>query len=132
MAGSIYAGFKGKLRAGVIRVPGAVIGQDGKGRPERAAPALVAFEGFEDAYSDTTRAQAGIPQSSVRLNIFSASIAAPGIKPTTDQLCRLDFPAIPGRAAFSRWYKLRTRLDTDPAGALWQCEAVVVEAPDGD
>lgn len=129
MAGSIYAGFKGKLRKGVIRVPGAVTGKDAKNRPERDPPALVPFEGFEDDYSDFTRAQAGIPKTSVRLNIFGASIATPGIKPTTDQLCRLDFPAANGQAAYVRWYKLRTRINIDPAGALWQCEAEVVEAP---
>lgn len=129
MAGSIYAGFKGKLRRGVIQLPGAVVAKDGKGRPERDPPALIPMEGFEDAYSDFTKAQAGIPKSSVRLNIFGASIAQPGVKPTTDQLCRLDYPAANGQAAYSRWYKLRTRIDIDPAGALWECEAEVVGPP---
>lgn len=124
MAGSIYAGFKGQLRSGVIRRLGAAAGLDGHGRPQDRPPALHRFEGFIDDYSAFTRAQAGIPATSMRLNIFGASLPV-GIIPSKDDLARVDEPAGP------RWVKLLARVDVDPAGALYQCEAQAAVAPDG-
>jgi len=128
MAGSIYAGFKGKLRTGVIRRMGAGTGLDGHGRPQDATPAFHTMEGFEDNYSAFRRASEGIPLTSVRLNIFGASITPP-IEPSVDMMVRLDYPATNGQAAYSQWYKLKERRDTDPAKALWQCEAQKMKAP---
>lgn len=125
MAGSIYAGFKGKLHPGVIRRLGAGTGLDGHGRPENPAPVIHKCEGFEDDYSAFRRAQDGIPRDSCRINIFAASIE-PALEPTKDMLVRLD------SARGSQWYKLRERIETDPAHALWQCEAQKAVAPDGD
>jgi hypothetical protein len=134
MAGSIYAGFKGKLRAGVIRRMGAGTGLDGHGRPQNAAPIFHKMEGFDDDYSAFRRANEGIALTSLRINIFGASIDPPlPDKPTKDMLVRLDYPAANGQAAYSRWFKLKERIETDPARALWQCEAQDAKAPnDGD
>lgn len=127
MAGSIYAGFKGKLRKGVIRRLAGGGGLDGHGRPQGQAPTLHAVEGFQDDYSDFTRANAGIPANAVRVNLFAASIK-PTLTPTKDMLVRLDFPAANGVPAHAQWFKL-LGADTDPATALWVCPAFKVEAP---
>lgn len=127
MPGSIYAGFKGKLRTGVIRRLAGGNGTDSHGRPQGQAPTLHKLEGFQDDYSDFTRANSGIPANAVRLNIFSASIK-PTLAPTKDMLVRLDYPAANGLPARSQWFKL-LGADTDPATALWVCPAFKVEAP---
>ena len=131
MAGSIYSGFKGKLRKGLIRRLGAASGLDGHGRPEGAAPILHSCEGFEDDYSAYRRATEGIPRTSTRINIFGASIK-PAIEPSMDMLVRLDYPAANGIPAHSKWFKLLERIERDPAKALWQCEAQAAVPPDGD
>jgi hypothetical protein len=123
MAGQIYAGFKGKLYSGVIRRMEGGAGNDPHGRPLGRAPAFYRCEGFRDDYSDRQRADAGIPQTSVRINIFGASID-PATKPRLDDLVRLDPPGGP------EWYKLKARIGTDPAKALWQCEAQAAPAPE--
>jgi hypothetical protein len=132
MAGSIYAGFKGKLRTGVIRRLGAAAGLDGHGRPSGAAPILHSIEGFEDDYSAFRRAQEGIPRTSLKLCIFAASIdpVLPGGAPSKDMMARLDYPAAGGQPARSVWYRLKDRIDTDPARALWECEAQEAKDPD--
>ncbi len=127
MAASIYAGFKDKLRSGLIRRLGEGTGLDGHGRPIDPVPIDIAFQGFVDDYSPFTRAQAGIPETSLRLNIFGASLG--GQRPMIGDLARVDFPAANGQPARSEWYKLQERLVTDPAAALWQCEAQAVKAP---
>lgn len=129
MAGSIYAGFKGQLRTGVIRRLAGGTGLDGHGRPQGSAPAFHTIEGFDDDYSAFRRANEGIPQDSLRVNIFGASITPP-IKPGLDMMVRLDYPAANGAPAYSRWFKLKERIETDPAKALWQCEAQEAKAPD--
>lgn len=116
MAAQLYEGFRGKLHSGAIRRMAGGSALDAKGRPIGQAPVLIPCEGFEDDYSALTRAQAGIPLTSVRVNIFGASIGD-GLPPRMDELVRLDPPSGP------RWYKLKERIATDPAGALWQCEA---------
>lgn len=129
MAGSIYAGFKGKLRSGVIRRLAGGDGLDGHGRPQGQAPTLHKLEGFQDDYSDFTRANSGIPANAVRVNIFAASIQ-PALNPSKDMLVRLDYPAASGAPARSQWFKL-LGADTDPATALWVCPAFKVEPPHG-
>lgn len=130
MAGSIYAGFKGQIRTGVIRRLGAASGLDGHGRPQGSAPIFHTIEGFDDNYSAFRRASEGIPLTSVRINIFGASIK-PSVQPGKDMMVRLDYPAANGQAAYSRWFKLKERVETDPAKALWMCEAQESKAPDG-
>ena len=128
MAGAIYAGFKGKLRRGVIRRLGPGTGLDGHGRPQEPVPTLSPLEGFVDEYSNFTRAQANIPQSDRRVNIFGASLPA-GYVPRKDDMVRLDYPAANGAPARSEWYQLRERIETDPAKALWQCQSYETGAP---
>lgn len=128
MAGSIYAGFKGKLRSGALRRLSGGTGQDGHGRPIAADPTLYPCEGFVDGYSEHTRATAGIPLTDVRVNIFGASLP-PGFVPRKDDMVRVDYPAANGRAAYSQWHQLRERVEADPANALFSCQAFEVGAP---
>lgn len=130
MAGSIYAGFKGQLRTGVIRRLAGGGGTDSHGRPQGTVPTFHTIEGFDDDFSAFRRAQEGIPRESLRVNIFGASIKPP-IEPTVDMMVRLDYPATGGAPAYSRWFKLKERIDTDPAKALWSCEAQEARDPDG-
>jgi hypothetical protein len=119
---SIYAGFRGKLLKGVIRQAAASGSLDGHGDPTAITAPLTPCEGFTDGYSAFTRAQAGIPSSDVRVNIFAASM--PGITPAEGNQVRLD-----RRGAGSTWYQLRGLIEIDPANVLWNCQAFVMKAP---
>lgn len=116
----IFAGFKGQLHSGVIRRYQASTGLDSYGRPIGSMLLQTKIEGFVDDYSALTRAQAGIPSTDMRVNIFGASLP---FAPQIDDFVRID------QNSGSRWYRLRTRIDTDPAEALWQCQAQACEAP---
>jgi hypothetical protein len=124
LARAIYAGFKGRLLVGrLLRIaPAPSAGLDALG--DLQSPGLVAYrlEGFTDQYSDFSRATAGIPDTDVKVCIFGASLPA-GIRPLKDD-----------RVAFTRkgvesWYQLR-RDATDPAEALWECQAYAIEPPE--
>lgn len=122
MPAAIFAGFKGKLRGGIIRALSEGTGIDAHGRPTGAVPTDHPIEGFSDQYSAFTRAAAGIPDTDLKVCIFAASLP-PGFVPQKDMIARLDPPAGPV------WYKLRGA-DTDPATALWICPAFEIKAPD--
>jgi hypothetical protein len=127
MAGSIYAGFKGQLRKGVI-VRNVSGGLDSHGRPNGAILIGAPVEGFPDDYSEFFRAQAGIPATDLKVNLFAASIA--GLRPQKDDRVRFDFPATASQPAYSQWYQLRAAA-TDPATVLWVCRGyAVARAPD--
>lgn len=128
MPAQLDAGFKGKLRTGVIRRMVGGTGTDSHGRPNGATPVLHTFRGFIDNYSTFRRAQEGIPLESMKCCIFSASIKPP-IRPTKDMMVRIDYPAAKGLPARSQWYKLKERFDTDPAEALYEIEAQEAKAP---
>ena len=122
LAKAIYAGFKGKLLKGVLRKMVAPVsgGQDRYGDPIGAEPALLDIEGFDEAYSAMFRAQAGIPDSDVKVNIFAQSI--PGVTPSKDDTVKLV------RAGVATWYQIR-RVDRDPATALWTCQSFEIPEP---
>src|ERR1044072_2481398 len=101
LAKAIYAGFKGKLLKGVLRKMVAPVsgGLDAHGDPIGAEPALLNIEGFDEAYSAMFRAQAGIPDSDVKVNIFAQSI--PGVTPSKDDTVKLV------RAGVATWDQIR-------------------------
>jgi hypothetical protein len=123
LAQAIYDGFKGRLLRGVIRqFQSSESGSlDEYGDPIDLAPVDTAIEGFVEDYDAMYLARAGLPENSIKVNIFAKS--APSITPTRDDLVRFD------RAGVSTWYQLR-RVQTDPALAMWTCpDAFEIEDP---
>lgn len=119
LAKAVYAGFKGRLLKGQIRQKTYAMsgGLDQYGDPLAADDVtLTACQGFVENYSDHYRANAGIPAEDVKVNIFAQSI--PGITPRKDD--HATFGGI--------WYCFRN-VETDPATALWSCQAYVVPEP---
>jgi hypothetical protein len=121
---SIYAAFRGKLLKGVLRrlVTPAGGALDGDGDPEAATTQLIKLEGFTEAYSRFSRAQAGIPDTDLKLNIFAGSMR--GVRPAIGNQARLD-----RRGGASTWYQIKGPVDIDPAGVLWVCQSFEIEAP---
>jgi hypothetical protein len=122
LASAIYAGFKGKLLIGSFRqatVPasGAL---DSYGDPIDAGYVDTPCQGFADEYSAFYRAQAGIPDDSVKVCIFAKSM--PGITPAKDDKVKLT------QAGVATWYQVRS-VATDPATALWTLESFTIPEP---
>lgn len=124
IAKAIYAGFKGRLLKGrLLRLSVAESGGlDDLGDAAASSPEFFRLEGFTDRYSDFYRSSAGIPDTDLKVCIFAASLPA-GIRPTKDD-----------RVAFTRkgvesWFQLRKDA-TDPAEALWECQAYAIPAPE--
>lgn len=119
---AIYAGFKDKLLTGIIRQysepdSGAL---DEYGDPIDLAATDTDIQGFVDEYDDRYRAQAGIPEADVLVNIFGGSATA--ITPAKDDVVRFT------RNSVATWYQLR-RVKLDPAGVLFTCQAFVIPEP---
>lgn len=120
LASSIYAGFKDKLLTGEVRRKAAATsgGLDAHGDPIDLDDETWDVQGFIDNYSRLTRAQAGIPTSTLKVCVFAQS--APDWVPRKDDLVRLG----------TRWTRLAGGpLDIDPAGALWTLDGEEIEAP---
>lgn len=117
----IYAAFRGKLLKGVIRRANPTVATDALGDAVPAGFTSTPCQGFTDNYSDQFKAAAGIPQASLKVMIFGGSI--PGITPGKDDMVMLK--GINGTA----WYQLRGPVKTDPATALWECQALPASAP---
>jgi hypothetical protein len=116
---SIFAGFKGKLLTGEVRRYAGSDTLDAHGDPTAAAPDVWTVEGFEDEFSDFSRAQAGIPATDFKVCIFAASSVPAGFVPQEGDLVNL------GRG----WASLR-KAATDPAIVLWTCQAFRTRAPE--
>jgi hypothetical protein len=118
LAAALYNGFKGKLLSGeIVRNVGATSSDlDAHGDPTDVGQDRWEVEGFFDNYSRFTRAQAGIPDSTIKVCVFAQS--APGWTPQKDDLVRLG----------DRWARLAGGpLEIDPAGALWTLDGEEVE-----
>jgi hypothetical protein len=122
LASAIYAGFKGKLsKATLWRSVGAESGGlDALGDELAIVPTIWPGQGFTDNYSDAFKARAGIPETDLKVCLFAKSLPA-GVRPLKDD--KVNIPT--GSAA---WYQLR-KADTDPATALWTCQAYACAAP---
>lgn len=122
LASAIYAGFKGKLSRATLwrRVLAASGALDQLGDSTEATPTTWGAEGFTDNYSDAFKAAAGIPVTDLKVCLFAKSLPA-GVRPQKDD--KVNLPA-----GSSNWYQLR-KADTDPATALWTCQAYACAAP---
>lgn len=122
LAEQIYKGFKGKLLIGTIRQysapeSGAL---DAFGDPIELIETDTRIEGFTEDYDDQYMANAGIPTTDLKVNIFGKS--CPGVIPGKDDKVRFR------QGGVDTWYQLR-RVRTDPAGALYVCQAFVTTVP---
>lgn len=126
LAQSIRDGFKGQLLTAIYyasSVP-ASGGKDALGDPTSVARVPHDCEGFVDLYSVTTRAQAGIPETDLKVCIFAKSMD--GVTPERDGLVEITGPATSIYAG--KWYQVRKQ-GIDPAGALWELQSFEVKAP---
>jgi hypothetical protein len=116
---AIYAGFRNKLQKGTLWRATAALsaGLDERGDPNATDPVTWACQGFHDNIDDAYKARAGIPETDSMCAIFAQSLPA-GIQPQKD-----DKLFIAGS-----WWQLR-RVKTDPATALWSCQAFQCQAP---
>lgn len=120
IAKAIFKGFKGKLLKGELRreTPSATL--DTLGDPDDTTISYFSIEGFTDEFTEFYKMKAGIPESDVKVNIFSQS--APTLIPTKDD--KVSF-----NTAFGiRWYQLRT-VGVDPAGALFTAPGFEIDPP---
>jgi hypothetical protein len=120
LARSIYDGFKDRLLSGEVRRSASATSAtlDAHGDPTDLDVLRWDIQGFVDTFSRSTRAQAGIPVSVVKVCIFAQS--APDWSPREDDQVRLG----------TQWVRLAGGpLDIDPAGALWTLDAEQIEEP---
>lgn len=120
-------GFNGKVWSAVIYRPIAVVanGLDPWGDPEpnpsgnpvSGTYSVWSGQGFVDQYSDFFRKTAGIPETDSKVCIFAGSLPN-GVAPQKDDKVKIK----------GEWWQLR-RVSTDPAQALWTCQAFIGEAP---
>lgn len=118
LAQAVYAGFKGKLKTGLIRqeIAPASGALDGNGDPIDVSPVFTKIEGFTDQYSAFYKAQAGIPDTDLKVCWFAKS--APGVTPGRDDKIKIG----------ATWYQVRD-YRVDPATALWECQSFEIEPP---
>jgi hypothetical protein len=116
LAKAIYSGFKGKLLTGELRreTPSAAV--DEYGDPLAPTISYTAIEGFTSSYSEFFRAQAGIPDTDLKVQIFAQS--APSLVPNKDDKVLF----------LNQWYQVR-KVKKDPATALWTCQSFAIEPP---
>jgi len=123
LAQAVYLGFKGKLLKGSLRRAGVAEsgGLDSRGDPLATDPQTWACQGFTEDYSDYFRATTGVPEGDLKANIFAKSLPA-GVRPLKDD--QVSFT----QAGVTTWYQVR-KAATDPATALWVCQAFAIPAP---
>lgn len=110
----VATAFKGKLLTGTLRreTPGAV---NSYGDATVGTTADYSFDGIVENYSAFYRAQAGIPDTDVKILIIGGSLA---VTPVKDDKVKIR----------GIWYQLRS-VATDPALASHTCQAFEIEAP---
>lgn len=123
LASDLYRAFQNKLLTGTLRRTAPAAPLDTYGDPTVPAPTFYGIQGFTDVYSDYYRAQAGIPDTDLQVNIFAKS--SPGLEPTKDDIVAFT------DSFGTRWYQLRT-VAVDPAGALFVCRGFIVPAPSAE
>lgn len=121
LASAIYAGFKNKLLKGALRRASPIGGVNDLGDPVAVNVQTWAMQGFTDQYSAYYRAQAGIPDTDLKVCIFGKGLPS-GIRPRKDD--QVSFT----QAGITTWYQLRA-IGVDPANALYECQAFQITAP---
>lgn len=106
---AIWKGFKGKLLKGTLTrtVPSVAVNEYGD--PISTTPQTFTLEGFVENFSAYYRAQAGIPDTDVKLLVFAESVST---EPTKD-----DVISFRGTR-----YQVRRILEIDPALATYQLQ----------
>lgn len=122
LANSIWLAFKDRLLSGTAtrRDPATSGALDDHGDPIDLEPLSWTVQGFTDQYSRNTRAVAGIPDTAVKVCIFSQS--SPDYMPKQDDVVTL------GTVSPKTVRILPGPIDIDPAGALWTCQGQEIEA----
>lgn len=122
LAKQVFAGFKGKLQKGTLRraAPAISAGLDDRGDPIATDVTTWGFEGFKENYDDAYRARAEIPETDVKVNVFASSLPR-GVAPMKDDQAELP-------KGSRQWWQLR-KVATDPATALFVCQAYAIQAP---
>lgn len=111
----IYKGFKGRLLTGTLRRAAFSGGVDSRGDPVTKTYTTYPLEGFVDVYSAFQKAQAGIPESDVKILVIAGSLS---IDPRKDDQIQLR----------GTWYQVR-RLGTDPGIATWELQSFQIADP---
>jgi len=113
--------FRGQLKVGQLRreVSSTV---DANGDLVPATPTLYRFEGIREFFSVFSRAQAGIPDTDVKI-LFILDLITPRTHPRT-------VPIKDDKVHIERtWYQIRQILEIDPAGASMSVQAFLIPAP---
>lgn len=111
----IAAGFKGKLRTGTLRRTVAVA-LDSAGDAATATVHDYKFDGIRDSFDKRYAAQAGIPETDVRILLIAGSLSV--VPRQTDKIL-ID----------SAWFQVRRIVEIDPATATYTLQAYQIEAP---
>lgn len=112
---AVADGFRGQLLPGTLLREAPTGSNDEYGDPEFGEPSSHTFEGMVDTYSQFYSAQAGIPDTDVRVLIIAGSLDITPIK--TDKVKIRD-----------KWYQIR-EIRTDPALATWECQSFEIADP---
>lgn len=112
IATAIAKGFNGKLLKGTLRKL-TTTGQDAYGDPIQIHADFPA-QGFVDNYSDIYRAQAGIPNTDVRITLIAGLTRS---SPTKDDEILMQ----------GSYYRIRA-VTADPALAHYECQSFGVSA----
>jgi hypothetical protein len=116
----IAKGFQGKLTLGTLRRV-TTTGLDNKGDETSPVTTDVGFEGIRQSFSALYKAQAGIPETDVKILILLGSITT-GVTPRESDMIYL-------KAPWNRWHKVRRILETDPARASCLVQAYEIPTP---
>lgn len=111
----IYDGFKGRLLTGTLRRASEGTGLDSKGDPTGVTYSTSSIEGIVDTYNAFYKAQAGIPDSDVRIVVIGGSLS---VTPQKDDQIKFR----------DKWYQVR-EVSTDPALAHYELQSFEIEDP---
>lgn len=117
----IAAGFHGQLLTGTLRQVTAGSGVDEFGDAIGDGYEDFEFEGIVDTYTAFYRAQAGIPDTDVRVLVIAGSVSA---KPRKGDKVRMRSPATGAQT----WFEV-IAVSGDPAGASFDLQSREIEEP---
>lgn len=115
IAKAIHAGFRGKLKKGIVRREAPGTGRDRHGDRNPGVVRRYPFEGIRENYDAAYRERAGIPETDVQILVITRSCA---IEPKQDDQIFIQ----------NRWHQVRRVSDSDPAGATITLQAFEIQA----
>ena len=114
----IARGLRGQLKKGTLRRDNTGTSVDNYGDPVAGTPKLYAFEGIREFFSVFSKAQAGIPDTDVKI-LFILGLISPHTRPIKDDKVYIEHG----------WYQIRSILEIDPAGASMTVQAFQIPVP---